>query len=300
MKKVVVVGGSGFVGTKLSQALLDRNYLVHIVDIIEPRIKHERVSFTKSNVVQSIPKESLHDAFAVIHLAGQPIFGKWNTVFMKGIRDSRIRSTHNLVATISELLHKPKVLVCASAVGYYGDSGSQLLQEYDEHGSDFLARVCVDWESTARQAESYGVRVVTLRTAHVLGAGGVLSQMEKPFTFFVGGWFGTGLQWFPWVHIDDLVSMYIFAIENEQMSGPYNTAARELVTLRMFSETLGKVLGRKAWLPVPLFLVQLVLGKFAQVFSVSQKVSSEKLSNEGFVWRYGKLEEALKDIYVNK
>lgn len=292
--KIVVTGGSGFIGTKLVEALLRRGSEVVVLDIKEPQITHPKLSFFYCNLITDpIPQVTLERAHGVIHLAGYPILGRWNKKLKHKIYESRIVSTRRLVDVFHTLKTKPETFVCASAVGYYGDTGDELINETHIHGHDFLATVCALWENEAINAEASGIRTVRIRTALVLGKGGMLRLASQPFKFYVGGWFGDGSQWFPWIHWEDLVNIYVQAVLDDRMSGPYNAVAPELTTQKIFMTTLGKVLRSPAWLPVPIFLLRACIGSAADIFSTSQKIDGTKISQTGFVFIFPDVASAL-------
>ncbi len=295
MKKIIIVGGSGFVGSVLSEKLLEKSYSVLVLDINEP--KNKNVEFYKISLDRNlIPENFFQNVLGIVNLAGAPISGKWTKEYKKVLRDSRIETTKNIIKSIEKIPLKPEVLVSASAVGFYGDGKDMLLSEDSQHGNDFLANICTDWESEAMQAKNLGVRTVILRTSHVLGLGGILSEMLKMFRRGMGGYFGNGRQYMPWVHVDDLVSQYIFAIENKDMSGVYNTSAGELITQKTFMKSIQKVFGFYFTLSVPAFVAKIVKGEFAKALLGGQKINSSKIKNTGFRFRFENVEKALKDI----
>jgi uncharacterized protein (TIGR01777 family) len=300
-KTILITGGSGFIGTKLTEALLDKGCAVVVVDLSEPRIKHELLTFEKLNLSHDeIPKRYDGVLYGIIHLAGKNIFGLWTEGFKKSVYDSRIESTRKIVETISHWNNKPKVLVSASAFGFYGNAGEVEVNELAKSGTDFLAKVCVDWEAEAKKAEDYGIRTVQIRTAHVLGNGGLLSPLFVPFKFGLGAWIGKGKAWLPWVHIEDIVNIYIFAVENENLHGSVNTGAPEQIRQIDFMKMFGKAYGRYVLFSIPIFLLYLRYGDLAYTFDNSSKMSSGKLLEAGFKHKYPQLIEALEDVIKNK
>jgi uncharacterized protein (TIGR01777 family) len=219
---------------------------------------------------------------------------------MQGIRESRVAGTRAVVEAMSRAEDRPAVLVSASAMGYYGDAGERELEETDAPGSDFLASVCMEWEAEAAVAANLGVRVVSLRTAHVLGRGGLLRELERTFRFFAGGWFGKGTQWMSWIEVDDLARLYLDALEDDRYRGPVNAAAPEPVTQRQFMKAVGRALGRPAWLCIPSLPVRMIYGDFADVFLGSQKIVPRRALSFNFVFRHRRLDEALRHIYEQK
>jgi uncharacterized protein (TIGR01777 family) len=297
VKHIVLSGGAGFVGSHLAAALLARGYRVTIVDRHEPRDKNPTLSFVRADLMHSAP-EVFAEADGIIHLSGANIFARWTSEYKKTILESRTRSIENILSVVARSSHKPEVFVCASAVGYYGDRGDEELKENALPGDDFLASVCVAWEAAAAKAESLGMRRVSVRTAIVLGPnGGTLSQLIPLYNFGLGGPMGSGKQWFSWISIDDLVSVYIAAIENKNLTGPVNAVAPGIVRNRDFAKAMGRALHRLAFLPTPAWALRLVLGEFAVAVLSSQKAIPEKLLASGFRFAYPDIDSALTYIF---
>jgi uncharacterized protein (TIGR01777 family) len=293
-KTILVTGGSGFIGTKLTQALLDKGYAVVIADLGKPRIKHNNLSFIKLDVSQdTLPSAYDGKIQGIIHLAGKNIFGRWTESFKKGVYDSRIDSTRNLVDTISQWQVKPSVFVSASAFGIYGNKGDTVVDEHGGVGEDFLAHVCVDWEAESRKAEAFGIRTVQIRTAHVLGKGGLLAPLFVPFRFGLGAWIGKGNAWLPWVQIDDIVAIYIHALETESLTGPVNTAAPDTVHQKEFMKRFGSAMHKWVLFSIPIFVLKFAYGELALTFDNSVRMSSGKLIQSGFIFAYPELDDAL-------
>jgi hypothetical protein len=240
---------------------------------------------------------AIQGAGALVHLAGETVVGRWNKYRKQDIRDSRVVGTRHLVDAIAEAKSKPGVLVCASAVGYYGSRGEEELTEESGPGSDFLAEVCQAWEAEARRAEEFHVRVVMLRIGMVLGReGGALKQMLIPFKLGLGGPVGNGQQWVPWVSIDDVVGIILHAIEHSSVKGPVNATAPNPVRNREFTKTLGHVLHRPAFLPAPAIGLKLLLGEFADVLLTSQRIIPKQIQETGYKFTHPTLEAALRAI----
>ena len=306
-KKILIVGGSGFVGTKLTEALLALEYLVTVVDIVPSRIFHKNMNFIKADfAVESVPAEIFEGVYAVVNLAGANIGKRWTSTYQKVIYDSRVVTTRKLAQAITKTALKPSVLVSASAVGYYGDRGYRILEEDFPAGGDFLAQLCVDWESETKRVEAEGVRVVTVRTAHVLGAGGLLTTLEPVFRKGLGGYFGNGFQYMPWIHWKDVVGIYIFAIENNiknDVAGPYNVGAGKTITQKELFEAFATVI--KAPLApflfrIPYIVARVVLGRFAEALVSGQNTSSEKIIEAGYKYEFEDVHKALEDIYLHR
>jgi uncharacterized protein (TIGR01777 family) len=302
MKKVIVTGATGLIGKKLIQALLDRN---DEVIIFSRDIKKAKSIFPV--VKQFIEwdyhhpekwKSNLENSDAVVHLAGLNLFAKrWNDGFKKTIIESRQVSTKNLVDAIKLCNKKPEVFISASGIGYYGDCGDNLLTEEFPNGRDFLAEVCKIWESESAKVEMANVRSVQIRTGLVLSPeDGALKQMLPSYKLFVGGPLGNGKQWSSWLHIDDIVGIYLNAIDNKKLSGPVNAASPNPVTMKEFAKILGKVLNRPSLFLVPKFMLRMVVGQAAEVVTASQRVIPDKLIKSDFQFKFTSLENALRDL----
>lgn len=236
---------------------------------------------------------------AIVHLAGENIAGgRWTPARMARIRDSRVQGTRLLATTIAQLEHKPKVLVCASAVGFYGDRGDAEVDESSAPGTGFLADVVQQWEAAARPAQDAGVRVVWLRFGIVLAVqGGALERMLLPFRLGLGGRLGSGKQWMPWIAVTDAVTAIEVALARNDMRGAYNVVAPQAVTNATFTRTLGKVLHRPTILPVPAFALRLALGRFAdEALLAGCKAIPKRLVEAGFRYKWPELEPALRHV----
>jgi hypothetical protein len=241
----------------------------------------------------------LEGADALINLSGEPIAnGRWTAACKQALRESRIGTTRLLVQTLSRLSSKPRTLINASAVGYYGPRDPTPVTEETTPGSDFLANLCVDWEKEARQAEALGLRVVRLRIGIVLDKdGGMLLRMTPPFRYFLGGPISPGHQWISWIHRQDLIGLVHWTLAHPTISGAVNAVAPGAVTMREFCRTLGRVLGRPSWLPVPELALRLMLGELALLLTTGQRVEPAVALREGFICQYSSLELALKGIF---
>jgi uncharacterized protein len=236
----------------------------------------------------------------VIHLAGVNLSSKrWNDKFKKLAYDSRIASTRNLVKAIELVDKKPTSFICASAVGYYGNKNEELLTEHVSPGNDFLATLCKDWEREAAEVEKSGVRRVSIRTGVGLSRNeNLVKKLLLQFKLFAGGPLGNGKQWFPWIYIDDLVGIYLHAIDNENINGPVNAASPGIVRMKEFARTFGKVLHRPSYLPIPKLILKLAAGELGEHAIDSQKISVEKLLKSGYKFKFENLEDALKDLLL--
>ncbi len=236
-------------------------------------------------------------AFAIINLAGESIGQRWTEATKRRIRESRLNAGRAVVEAIAAAREKPHVVLQASAVGYYGPRGEERLTEDDPPGSDFLARLAVDWEASTQPVEAMGVRRVILRTGIVLAKeGGALPRLLLPFRFFLGGPLGNGRQGWSWIHRDDWVEAARFLMENPEARGPYNLTAPQPVSNAELCRILGKVMGRPSWLPVPAFALRLLFGEGADFLLTGQFVLPKRLLEAGFAFRYPDPESALRAI----
>jgi uncharacterized protein len=294
---VTVTGASGFLGTRLLDRLLRDGHSLHILGRKRKQGLPAAVKFSSWDAVHAeAPLESLAGADAVIHLAGEPVAQRWNADVKRRIRESRSTGTRHLVRAIGKLSRRPRVLISASAGGYYGDRGEEVLTESSAPGHDFLAEVCKEWEREARAAEVFGVRVAMVRIGLVLGTeGGALKQMLTPFRLGVGGRLGSGEQWMPWIHIDDLIEMFVFALDRT-VSGPLNGAAPQPVRNAQFTAALARTIHRPAIFPVPRFALKLMFGEMAEIVFASQRMFPKVAEAAGFQFKFVELEAALADL----
>jgi uncharacterized protein (TIGR01777 family) len=245
-----------------------------------------------------LPAQALNGVDAIVHLAGEPVADKaWSDEQKKRIKDSRVISTRNLIDSIRAAEARPPVLVSASAVGYYGDRGDEKLYEESPPGKNFLSEVCQAWEREAEPASKLGIRLVLVRIGVVLSLeGGALPKMVTPVKLGVGGPLGSGRQWFPWIHIDDIVGILRYAISTETLTGPVNGAAPEDVTNADFTRQLARVLGRPAFLPTPEFALKLIFGERAAVLLASNRVIPKAIEQSGYKFKFSSVTPALKDL----
>lgn len=295
---LIVAGGTGFIGKALCDALLAER---HAVTVLTRSIEERRRDAVSSNAVSWNGRtvgawQALIDGCdAVINLAGENIAeGRWSEARKKRLVDSRLESTRALVTAIQNSARKPKLLLNASAIGIYGDRGEEPVDEGSAPGSDFLARLCADWESEARRAESAGCRVALLRTGIVLGpGGGALAKMLPPFKLGLGGPLGSGRQWMSWISLDDEVGLIIHALQGS-LSGPINLVAPAPARNADFAKALGRALHRPAVLPAPAFALKLALGEMSELLLGGQKVVPKKALESGYRFQHPTLESALK------
>jgi uncharacterized protein (TIGR01777 family) len=242
-------------------------------------------------------QHSIGGCDGVVNLAGVPIAEeRWTAARQQAILDSRKLTTAKLVEAIANAHPKPSVLVSASAIGYYGTSETAEFEENSPGGDDFLAEVCKEWESAAEKVKNTGTRLVILRLGIVLGMGGALAKMLPPFRLFAGGPIGTGKQWFSWIHRDDAVNLILYALQNPQVEGVLNATAPHPVRMNELCETLGEVLQRPSWLPVPSFALELLLGDGAKVVLEGQQVLPKRTLLSGFQYEYPQLRAAIEEI----
>lgn len=296
--KIFITGATGFVGRQLSTLLLLEGHMVSGVGTRTRQdvIKHENFSYISADTTrQGSWQEALADVDAVINLAGKSIFGRWSDQYKKRIYDSRILTTRNLVDALPG--NKAVIFCSTSATGFYGDGGNDILTESSPAGDDFLARVGQDWEAEALRAEEKDARVVLTRFGIVLGKGGGMMQKVLPaFRFYAGGPLGDGMQWFPWIHMDDLLAAFGFILNNGAVRGPLNFCSPNPVRNLDFSKSLGRVLNRPVFMRTPSLLLRIVMGELAGAVLCSQRVVPEKLLEFGFRFKYPGIEDALAAI----
>jgi len=300
--KIIITGATGLIGKSLCKILTDRNDDVIVFTRNTDNAK-KVLPFIKKFVEWDYAapggwEKKINGADCVIHLAGANLFKKrWNKSYKKTILESRKLSTKCLVNAIMNAEKKPSTFICASAAGYYGDRANEILVEEKNAGNDFLAKVCKAWEDEARQIEEIGIRRVSIRTGIVLSKEeGALKEMLPPFEKYVGGSLGSGKQWFPWIHIEDLVNIFIYAIDNNYIFGAVNACSPNPVRMEEFAKTLGKVLHKPSLSKVPEFVLKLVVGEGAKSILASLRVIPEKLIQNKFNFKYTNLKPALEDL----
>lgn len=296
--KVLITGGTGFIGKALSRELTNSGYNV----LITTRRRTDSKEKFTWNLPALIPSDTMSNIDAVVNLAGESIAsGRWTKTRKERIMSSRTNITRALVQSMQNANPKPKVLISASAIGFYGPRGDEFVTEDTPPSTDFLADVCKAWEAEALKAEEMGVRVVPVRIGGVLESdGGALPKMIMPFKFFLGGPIGSGKQWFSWIHRDDITGIIKYALENELISGPANLTAPEPVTNKEFSSALGRAISRPSWLPVPGFIVKLTLGELGDIILTGQRVLPEKALKAGYKFKHPDVDEALRTIFSKK
>jgi uncharacterized protein (TIGR01777 family) len=294
---VLVTGSTGLVGSALVPFLTTGGHQVTRLVRSTPRSGADEVQWDPAR--GSVATPGLEGADAVVHLAGENIAsGRWTDEKKARIRDSRVRGTRVLCEALAELAEPPKVLVSASAIGYYGDRGDRVLREDSPPGDDFLAEVCRGWEDATQPARQRGIRVVNLRLGMVLSpAGGALGKMLMPFKLGLGGIIGSGEQYMSWIALDDVIGAIYHALITEGLQGPVNAVAPQPVTNREFTRTLGRVLGRPTLFPLPAFVARTVFGEMADALLLaSTRVDAARLRETDYAFRFAELESALRHL----
>ncbi|HEV7459821.1 MAG TPA: TIGR01777 family oxidoreductase [Solirubrobacteraceae bacterium] len=295
--KVTVTGATGLIGSRLVARLLERGDEVTVLSR-DPDGARSSLGDVDAAAWDptgtALPTTGLAGRDAVVHLAGEPVAQRWTDMVKERIWASREAGTRCLVAALREADPRPGVLVSASGVGYYGPRGDERLDESAEPGDDFLANVVKVWEAEAAAAEALGLRVVRVRTGVVLDrAGGALAKMLPPFKAGIGGPVAGGRQYMPWIHLDDLVGIYLAALDGDAWSGPVNASAPEPVPNRDFSKALGRALHRPAIAPVPAFALRVLYGEMAEIVTTGQRAVPKRALELGYAFRHPDLDEAL-------
>ena len=295
--RILITGASGLIGKALQRSFSEKGYEVLLAGRREPRRENE-IQWTVEEGFREEDLPRLEGLDAVVHLAGEGIAGlRWTDEKKKAIRDSRVIGTRNIVNTLAGLKQKPQVFIAGSAMGFYGDRGDDVVTETSPPGDTFLAEVCKEWETESRRAEDSGIRTVLLRTGIVLSKdGGALATMMTPFKFGVGGVIGSGKQWMSWISLDDVVGIVNFAIENQNLRGAVNIVSPNPVTNEEFTKTLGTVLYRPTFLPLPEFAVNLVFGEMGDALLIhSTRVEPKRLLDAGYEFKFTNLKSALEN-----
>lgn len=303
--KVVITGATGFIGSRIAKHLVARGDSVVGLTRDVGRAKQllPGIELVRADLEQpGLWCDSLDGADAIINLAGEPIGGaRWDARQKQLLRDSRVEATRTIVEAIAKCTARPRVLVSASGVDYYpfaiglDEFDDDEVTEADPPGEHFLARLCKGWEAEALAAEKFGVRVCVLRTGLVLGPGGALTKMAAPFMRFVGGRLGSGRQWMSWIHIDDVVAVYVAALTDTRYTGPINLVADSIRNAE-FATALGKALHRPSWIPAPAFALRAALGEFAEVLLHGRRVVPSRLRELGYSYAYTDLRRALAEV----
>ena len=297
---IVITGASGLIGSALLPWLTSQGHSVTRLVRTQPRPGHAEIAWDPAR--HSIATPALESRDAVVHLAGDNIAaGRWTAARKAAIRQSRVQGTRVLCEALAQLVHPPQVLVSASAIGYYGDRGEQIVRENSAPGTDFLAEVCHAWEAAAAPAEQRGIRVVYLRLGIVLSpTGGALAKMLTPFRLGLGGRIGSGKQYMSWIALDDVVGAIHHALTTPTLQGPVNVVSPTPVTNAVFTHTLGHVLGRPTCIPLPSIAARLVFGEMADALLLaSTRVEPAQLAASGYTFLYPDLEVALRHLLIS-
>lgn len=303
--KVAIAGATGFVGSRLVQRLHQEGHTVLVLtrntSFAQKLFPGTAFPNVEIAVYQPTVSGSWQDAISgcdgVVNLAGEPIAEeRWTAEHKQKILNSRKLGTEKIVEAIVKANPQPKVLVNASAIGFYGTSETATFDESSQSGNDFLAEVCQAWEAEANKVKNAGVRLVILRLGIVLGMGGALAKMITPFKLFAGGPIGSGRQWFSWIHLDDVVNLIIQALTNPALEGVYNATAPNPVRMTDLTQTMGQIMHRPSWLPVPAFALEALLGDGATVVLEGQEVLPKRTMAAGFEYQYPNLRVALSQI----
>ena len=293
--RALVTGATGFIGRKLVRSLERPVVLTRKPDPAKKLLGDvEAICWEPESGPPT--RQAFKGVDTVFHLAGEPVAeGRWSSAKKDRIRDSRVLGTHHLVTALDSLQEPPRVLVCASAVGFYGSRGDEILDETSKPGEDYLAEVCQAWEEEAHGADPLGIRVVTVRIGIVLGpGGGALKKMLLPFKLGLGGRLGTGRHWMPWVHLDDLIGLLHHAAATNEVSGAINAVSPAPVTNNEFTDALAAALHRPAIFPAPEFALRLALGEVTSVLLASQRVLPKVAEKTGYQFQYPALEGAMR------
>lgn len=300
-KHILITGATGMVGKDLLKALIKEGHTVSVLS--RKRIQLAGVKVHLWDVYrQKIDVACLDGVDTIVHLAGENIATKkWTKERKEQLIDSRVRSTELLYKILRENPHQVKDMISASAVGYYGDCGDEILTEAHENGYGFLAECCEKWEKAVDQGEQLGLRVVKIRTGFILKHNeGGLAAMDKPIRYFAGAPLGTGLQWVPWIHYKDITNIYLEAIFNPNMRGAYNACAPYPVTNKTLTKSIANILHRPVWpVKVPETVLTTILGEMSAVALMSTNTSAQKLLDAGYIFSFTQLDQALNDIYTS-
>ncbi len=298
MKNILITGGTGFIGQELRTILLQEGHYLTVITRNPKKYEDESAKNQRFISWEDDLVAAMEGADAVINLVGENLFSsRWTEELKQRILDSRINTTRSLVDAMEQAEDKPEVFISASASGYYGSRGDDLLDENEPVADDFLASVCEAWEAESQRATRLGVRVANPRIGIVLEkGGGALEKMLPAFKFFVGGPVGNGKQYMSWIHLEDVCRALIYPIINEKVKGAYNVCAPNPVSMNEFAETLGAVLNRPVIFRVPGFALELVFGEGAKPIMDSIRMQPKVLQLQDFEFRYEELEEALADI----
>ncbi len=295
--KIFVTGGTGFIGKKLTKALIDKGHKLYILTRSRTgKTDSESITYIEGNPIYPGNWQNfIKECDLVVNLVGETIGQRWNEEVKKRIRESRVVATRNIVEALPS--KKNFTLISTSAVGYYGFHDDEIIDESFPPGNDFLASVAKDWESEALKAKEKGARVIITRFGLVIGeGGGILEKLIPIFKMYAGGPIGNGKQWFSWIYIDDLIKAYLYILDSQELEGPFNITSPNPVRNKDFSKALAEALGVFAIFPIPKFAVRLALGEFAEYSIRGQRVVPKRLLDLGFKFDVPHISEALKKV----
>jgi hypothetical protein len=298
---ILITGGTGFIGSALTKGLIGQGHAVTVLSRSPDKVAE--ICGSGVNALSSLAQCQAEDSYQVIiNLTGAPIIdARWSEARKQLIRESRIGLTEQLIACIGRMTVKPELLISGSAIGYYGDQGDTVLTEQSSPAEDFSGQLCADWEAAAKQAEQFGVRVCLIRTGLVIASGGgFLQRMLLPFRLGLGGRLGDGRQWMSWIHRQDWINIALTMMADSTMQGAYNATAPNPATNAEFTRILAQCLKRPALLPVPAWLLKILLGEMSQLVLGSQRVTPERLLAQGFKFQYDDLAAALNEALAPK
>jgi hypothetical protein len=296
-RKVLISGASGLIGSAIVSSFAKQGCDIHRLT----RGQTQEKGAIPWDPSQPVAEASVSGFGVVVHLAGENVFGIWTNEKKRRIRDSRNIGTRNLAEALARARQKPQIFICASAIGYYGNRGDEILTEESGPGTGFLAEECREWEAAATPASDAGIRTVNIRVGVVLSrAGGALSKMLPAFRMGFGGKIGTGKQWLSWIHIDDLVAAVAYLADHDSMRGPVNVVSPNPVTNAEFTRILARVLSRPAFFRIPEFALRVALGQAAEELLLSgQRVIPARLAASGYSFQFSDLKDAIKDLLQN-
>ncbi len=297
-KNILITGGTGLIGRNLTKQLLERGHVVS--NLSRSTGKDSQVKTFLWDVEKGvIDSNCINGVDIIIHLAGAGIADKpWTIQRKQELIDSRVKSIQLIYGLLKANTHQVSTVISASAIGYYSDRGDELMTEESKPSNDFMAECCKAWENAVDEGHQLGLRIVKYRTGVVLDNGGALEKLAMPIKFFVGSPLGNGKQWIPWIHWKDVIAMYLFAIDNPNLSGTFNMVAPNPLTNKQLTYAVAKQLHKPIWLPnVPAIFLKLLLGEMATIVLGSTKVAADKIEQAGFKFTYPEIEGALKEIY---
>jgi len=297
-KSILLTGGTGLIGSRLTEQLLEKGY--HVSHLSRSAGTDARVTTYLWDVDKGEIDENCIDGVdMVVHLVGAGIADKrWTDKRKKEMIDSRTKSIALIYSLLKRKKHGVNAVISAAAIGYYGNRGDELMTEDSPPSNGFLAKCCIAWEAAVDEGKNLGLRIVKFRTGVVLDKGGALAKMAVPVKFYAGSPMGSGKQWVPWIHWQDVVDIYLFGIEHENLGGIYNMVAPNPVTNKQLTQAIAKQLRRSLWLPnVPAIFLKLLLGEMSSIVLASTKVSTQKIEDAGFRFKFPQITKALEDIY---